>query len=100
MLWEVLHAVEAAQGPLDLNELSRRLDIERSVLDGMIQFWVRKGRLVDDSGAGRATVACANHGCGGCAGGQGCPFTMTMPRTLSLIQLDLDGRTSSQAHTS
>lgn len=88
MLWRVLHEVEAAQGPLDLNELSRRLDIERSALDGMILFWVRKGRLVDDGGAGRATVACANHGCGGCAGGQGCPFTMTMPRTLALIRLD------------
>jgi hypothetical protein len=91
MLWKVLHEVERAQGPLDLNELSRRLDIERSALDGMIQFWVRKGRLVDDSaGAGCATVACANHGCGGCASGQGCPFTMTMPRTLSLIRRDPD----------
>ncbi|HAJ37718.1 MAG TPA: hypothetical protein DCL15_18775 [Chloroflexi bacterium] len=100
MLWRVLREVEAAQGPLDLNELSRRLGVERSALDGMILFWVRKGRLVDDSGAGRATVACANHGCGGCASGQGCPFTMTMPRTLSLIQLDLDERTSSQARAS
>lgn len=91
MLWQVLHEVEAASAPLDLNELSRRLNVERSALDGMIQFWVRKGRLVDDSaGAGRTTVACANHGCGGCAGGQGCPFTMTMPRTISLIQLDSD----------
>ena len=91
MLWQVLHEVEAASAPLDLNELSRRLNVERSALDGMIQFWVRKGRLVDDSAsAGRATVACANHGCGGCASGQGCPFTMTMPRTISLIQLDPD----------
>ena len=91
MLWQVLHEVEAANAPLDLNELSRRLNVERSALDGMIQFWVRKGRLVDDTaGAGRATVACANHGCGGCAGGQGCPFTMTMPRTISLIRLDPD----------
>lgn len=91
MLLKVLQAVEAAQGPLDLNELSRRLDIDRSALDGMIQFWVRKGRLVDDSaGAGRTSVACASHSCGGCAGGQGCPFTMTMPRTLTLIRLDPD----------
>lgn len=91
MLWRVLHEVERAQGPLDLNELSRRLDIERSALDGMIQFWVRKGRLVDNStGAGCVTVACANHGCGGCASGQGCPFTMTLPRTLSLIRRDPD----------
>jgi len=91
MLWQVLHEVEAASAPLDLNELSRRLDVERSALDGMIQFWVRKGRLVDDTaGAGPVTVACANHGCGGCASGQGCPFTMKGPRTLSLVQLELD----------
>ena len=87
MLWQVLHAVEAAQAPLDLNELSRRLDVERSVLDGMIQFWVRKGRLVDDAAtAGQVTDACAAHGCGGCSGAQGCPFTMKMARTIALIQ--------------
>lgn len=88
MLWKVLHEVEKAQEPLDLNELSRRLNIDRSALDGMIQFWVRKGRLMDDGSMGCATFACTNRGCGGCAGGQSCPFTMTMPRTLSLIQLD------------
>ncbi len=90
MLWKVLQEVEAAQGLLDLNELSRRLDIDRSALDGMIQFWVRKGRLVDDAGAGPVTVACAGHGCGGCASGQSCPFTMKLPRTISLVSLDLD----------
>jgi hypothetical protein len=86
MLWNVLHAVEAAQGPLDLNELSRRLDINRSVLDGMIDFWVRKGRLVDDAAAtGQAAVACAAHGCGrSCASAQACPFTVKLPRTISL----------------
>ena len=87
MLWKVLHEVEAAKAPLDLNELSRRLDVDRSVLDGMIQFWVRKGRLVDDAaGATTASVVCATHTCGGsCSGPQGCPFTMKMPRTISLI---------------
>ena len=66
MLWQVLHAVEAAHTPLDLNELSRRLDVDRSVLDGIIQFWVRKGRLVEDAAAGEVSgVACASHGCGG-----------------------------------
>jgi hypothetical protein len=90
MLWKVLQEVEAAQGLLDLNELSRRLGIDRSALDGMIQFWVRKGRLVDDAGAGCATATCAGHGCGGCAGGQSCPFTMKLPRTISLVSLDLD----------
>jgi hypothetical protein len=91
MLRKVLDAVAAAQAPLDLNELSRRLDVDRSVLDGMIQFWVRKGRLVDDAAvAGHPTVACAAHGCGGCTGPQACPFTMKMPRTISLIAPEFD----------
>ncbi len=89
MLWKVLQEVEAAQGLLDLNELSRRLDIDRSALDGMIQFWVRKGRLVEDTGHGNA-AACAGHGCGGCASGQSCPFTMKLPRTISLVRLESD----------
>jgi hypothetical protein len=92
MLWKVLHEVEAARAPLDLNELSRRLDVERSVLDGMVQFWVRKGRLVDDAAtAGQAAAACAAHGCGaGCSGAQGCPFTMKMPRTIVLVKPAFD----------
>jgi hypothetical protein len=92
MLRKVLDEVETARAPLDLNELSRRLDLDRSVLDGMIQFWVRKGRLVDDTaGAGQAAAVCATHGCGGnCPGPQGCPFTMKMPRMISLIQPEFD----------
>jgi hypothetical protein len=90
MLWRVLREVEAAHGPIDLNELSRRLDVDRSVLDGMIQFWVRKGRLVDDA-ARAGEVACARHGCSvSCTGAQSCPFTMKTPRTISLIPLNPD----------
>lgn len=91
MLWKILQEVEAAQGPLDLNELSRRLDIERSALDGMIQFWVRKGRLVDDAVvAGQATTVCAGHACShGCPGPQQCSFALKMPRTITLLDREL-----------
>ena len=82
MLWQVLHEVEAAQGPLDLNELSRRLGVSRGTLDGMIQFWVRKGRLVNDLVVDDSV--CAVGDCPGCGGPQGCPFTMKMPQTYSL----------------
>lgn len=87
MLLKILHEVEAAQGPLDLNELSRRLDIDRSALDGMIQFWVRKGRLIDDAVvAGEATTVCASHACGrGCPGPQQCSFALKPPRTIMLL---------------
>ncbi len=84
MLKQVLQEVEAAQGPLDLNELSRRLNVERGALDGMVQFWIRKGRLVDDLDESDSACATTTGSCSGCSGPQGCPYTLTMPRTYSL----------------
>jgi len=85
MLRQVLHEIEAAQGPLDLNELSRRLDVDRGALEGMVQFWVRKGRLIDDVAVAETAAVCAVGHCGGsCAGPRDCPFPMKMPRTFSL----------------
>jgi hypothetical protein len=45
MLRQVLQEIESAQGPLTLDELSRKLGVEKSTLAGMIDFWVRKRRL-------------------------------------------------------
>ena len=45
MLSEILKAFKRAEGPMDLNELSRYLNIERSALDGMIELLVRQGKL-------------------------------------------------------
>jgi DNA-binding HxlR family transcriptional regulator len=45
MLSQILQELERADGAIDLNELSRRLGVQRSALDGMIETLVRKGRL-------------------------------------------------------
>jgi hypothetical protein len=45
MLSRILNEFEAARGALTLVELSRRLGIERSALEGMLRLLVRKGRL-------------------------------------------------------
>ena len=45
MLSEILKAFEESNGPMDLNELSRRLDTERSALEGMLGLLVRQGKL-------------------------------------------------------
>lgn len=83
MLHQVLHALETAQGPVRLDELSRALGIEPSALEGMIAYWVRKGRLKDASAA-----ACSN-GCGGaCGGTASCAFVTKMPRTITLTPRD------------
>ncbi len=45
MLSEILKAFREADGPLDLNELGRRLGIEKSALEGMLETLVRQGKL-------------------------------------------------------
>lgn len=87
MLHRVLQEIEAAQGLINLNDLSRKLGVEPGALEGMIGYWVRKGRLRD---AGRPTEIplnhCATPACGrSCPGPQGCPFVIKMPKTYTLL---------------
>ncbi|MBX2998638.1 MAG: hypothetical protein KF893_09035 [Caldilineaceae bacterium] len=62
-LREVLRAFEQG-GSMSLSEMSRRYDVDPAVLEDMIQFWVRKGRLRD---------ACNVGGCGICRQSGTCP---------------------------
>lgn len=83
MLRTVLQAIESADGPVHLGALSQQLGIERSALEGMIAYWVQKGRLqsVDDKGA------CSDQPghCGaGCGGSHSCNFVARMPKSYAL----------------
>lgn len=81
MLHQVLRAFETATGPVSLDDLSRELGIERGALEGMIAFWVRKGRLQDSSGAG------CGGSCGSCGAQPGaCVFNRAGPRTITLLE--------------
>ncbi len=81
MLYQVLQAFETATGPVSLDELSRELGIERGALEGMIAFWVRKGRLQDSAGPG------CGGSCGSCgAAPGGCAFQHAGPRTITLLE--------------
>jgi hypothetical protein len=72
VLRQVLEALESIQGPVNLDDLGRRLGVERSALEGMINFWERKGRLRSDALAARPNV-CASGTCGGsCPGVRRC----------------------------
>ncbi len=86
MLHQVLQEIEGAQGSINLSELSRKLGVERSALDGMIQYWVRKGRLRDESQPEEILLSsCANGACGhSCPGPQSCPFVMQLPKSYTL----------------
>ena len=94
MLKEVLHAIEAANGPVHVAELSRQLGIERTALEGMIAYWVQHGRLQDNSapqescGPASSTGSTGSTGhCGPtCTGTSTCAFVVKMPRSYTLAQ--------------
>jgi hypothetical protein len=85
--------------------LSREFGVDTTVIDSMLQHWVRKGRLVAEAGgqgcrgAGEkeatpgllllspapsplcppASAGCG--GCGSCSGASSCPFMARLPLT-------------------
>ncbi len=83
MLERLLSTIERAAGPVSPEQLSRRLGIERSALDPMLELLVRKGRLAEWNQGG-STVVCGGRSCGtSCA--EGCPFLPGgFPRTLTV----------------
>jgi len=85
MLYQLLHEIEATPDTLSLGQLAAKLRVEESALRGMIDFWVRKGRLRgDEVGATEALPICSSAGCHRCPGAAQCPFVMKMPATVSL----------------
>jgi DNA-binding IclR family transcriptional regulator len=66
MLSEILKAFREAEGPLDLNELSRRLGTDRGALEGMLATLVRHGKLREVEAGGAE--------CGHCAGRLSCAY--------------------------
>ncbi|MFQ3631369.1 FeoC-like transcriptional regulator [Roseiflexus sp.] len=82
MLYQILDAIEQANGPVSLDELSQQLQIEAGALEGMIAFWVRKGRLKDTT-----VAACRGSGRGCTCGAYptGCVFSHTGPRVIALL---------------
>jgi hypothetical protein len=78
MLNQVLLEIQAAKGTLRLNEMARRIGVDASALEGMIAFWVSKGKLKPVSMETGAN--CAAPCAGECPGAAQCPFVATMPR--------------------
>jgi hypothetical protein len=78
-LTQVLTIFEQADGPLSLANVAHALDVSQARLEGMIQYWVRKGRI-------RETAAAKE--CGSCGIKGECPFVMEMPRSYELASPD------------
>jgi hypothetical protein len=82
VLREVLHAFEKTRGPLSMNDMARDLDITPGMLEGMIDYWVRKGKIRECSGGS----ACASCGCA-----KSCAYSPNMPRRYELVTTDSAG---------
>ena len=80
MLRQVLNAFEDSAGPRSLGKLAKELDIAPGMLEGMIDYWVRKGKL-REAGSGTAT-------CTTCGKATSCPFIMKLPRSYELATGD------------
>lgn len=79
MLYDVLHAIETASGPVLLTDLSRELSIDPDILRDMLAFWQRKGRLRVEETSPGASCSSGTHGtiCGAnCTGTDNCVFTI------------------------
>ena len=87
MLHAILHEIETTPGPITMRELSRKLNVQPGALQGMIQFWVQKGRLaIDDAPGGLAEISiCANKMCfHACPGPARCALHSTPLTTYTL----------------
>jgi len=87
MLSRVLNEINSSTEPISLSVLSQKLNIEPSALDGMLSFWVRKGKLKDDdvetSSDHKSGLVTCN--CGpSCNGASNCSFMAKMPKSYSL----------------
>lgn len=84
-LRECLTLFEQAEGALTVAEMARRLAVSPAQVEGMLEHWVRKGRL-------RPSTQLTN--CGSCGHQNGCPYVLEMPRSYELAteQPLADGR--------
>lgn len=83
MLNQVLHEITNASEPLSLTVISSRLGVERGALEGMLDYWVRKGRLKDDDALPVGAHSAGS--CGpSCGGANSCSFVAKMPKSYSL----------------
>lgn len=82
MLRTVLQAIESTNGPVHVAALSQQLGIDRAALEGMISYWVQKGRLQDLDAAACDDDHSHNH-CGSGCGGT-CNFVARMPKSYTI----------------
>lgn len=85
-LREVLNRFADQSEPISVNRMARDMGLEPGVLHGMIDYWVRKGKLRE--------VNSTTQSCTTCGIKSACPFIVALPRYYELVQ----GDTEAESH--
>jgi hypothetical protein len=78
-LREVLNTFQNARAPLSLAQMAHDLDLPVGMLEGMIDHWVRKGKIREVRGPGA---------CGSCSSAKHCGYMPNLPRSYELVRDD------------
>lgn len=78
-LRQILAIFEEAQQPLSLAMLAQQLDTPQPILEDMLNYWVRKGKLRLSSG---------HQDCGSCGKSEDCAYVVDLPRSYELATPD------------
>ena len=81
-LGQLLDYFAGSPGGLSLPELSREMGISLGQIEGMVEFWVRKGRI---------RISPEEVDCGTCGKDLNCPFVMDGPRYYELVKDETRG---------
>lgn len=77
-LRQVLDYFDGQPGAIALPALARTLNLDRALVQEMLEYWVRKGRLREVAQPSSCTT---------CGGATGCPFIMALPRCYERVPI-------------
>ena len=85
MLSAIVNEMKNSSGPVTLRYISRKLNLDESAVDGMIETLIRKGIVRDHTQYMQELQTCGEVSyCKGCSE-KSCPIGGNMPRTFSLV---------------
>ncbi len=77
LLRQVLQMFERTDAPLSVQQMARALEITPSMLEGMLAYWVRKGKL---------RRVQPGQACGTCGRAAHCPLVAHLPTAYELVR--------------
>ncbi|MCE1254001.1 MAG: FeoC-like transcriptional regulator [Anaerolineae bacterium] len=87
MLTAIVNEMRNSSGPVTLRYISRKLSLDESAVEGMIETLIHKGIVRDHARYLQELQTCGDVSfCNGCSQ-KNCPVSGNMPRTFSLVTI-------------